>query len=63
MSQISLMVRQDPRFDNVPISGPTIASVPEANNTWWTTWMSQIGGNNTVPDEYAHHLLVTKRPQ
>jgi hypothetical protein len=41
------------------ISGPTLAFRPEATNTWWTEWLAQISGNNTVPDQYAYHLEGT----
>ncbi|KAJ5734950.1 uncharacterized protein N7483_000075 [Penicillium malachiteum] len=30
--------------------------MPEATNTWWTNWLSQIAGNDTIPDQYAYHL-------
>jgi hypothetical protein len=38
------------------ISGPTLAFRPLPNNEWWTTWLFQISGNSTIPDQYAYHL-------
>lgn len=38
------------------ISGPTHASQPTPDNTWWTNWLSAIKGNNTIPDQYAWHI-------
>jgi len=38
------------------VSGPSLAYRPMASNTWWTTWLKQIAGNNTVPDLYSYHL-------
>jgi hypothetical protein len=29
---------------------------PTPDNTWWTNWLSQIAGNDTVPDQYSYHL-------
>ncbi|KAK9787142.1 putative Glycoside hydrolase family 39 protein [Seiridium cardinale] len=49
-------IRADSRFDNVKISGPSMATAPIASNTWWTSWLSQIAGNNTVPDQWSYHL-------
>lgn len=48
--------RADSRFNSVLISGPTLAYRPETSNTWWTTWLAQIAGNDTIPDQYAYHL-------
>lgn len=33
-----------------------MAFSPGPSNTWWTTWLKQIAGNNTIPDQYTHHL-------
>lgn len=33
-----------------------MANVPTASNTWWTSWLSQIAGNKTIPDQYVYHL-------
>ena len=30
-----------------------------ASNAWWTTWLKQIAGNNTAPDQYSYHLEGT----
>jgi len=38
------------------ISGPSHASQPTPDNTWWTNWLTQIKGNNTIPEQYAWHL-------
>lgn len=46
----------DSRFNSVKISGPSLANQPLASNAWWTTWLSQVAGNNTVPDQYSYHL-------
>ncbi|KAJ5703300.1 hypothetical protein N7493_011689 [Penicillium malachiteum] len=50
------ILREDSDFDNVLISGPTLANMPQDTDTWWTNWLSQIAGNDTVPDQYAYHL-------
>ncbi|KAL1964855.1 hypothetical protein VTN77DRAFT_6357 [Rasamsonia byssochlamydoides] len=50
------LLRQDPDFDGVQISGPTLANRPFPDNTWWTNWLAQIAGNQTIPDQYAYHL-------
>ncbi|KAH8897924.1 hypothetical protein GQ53DRAFT_637203 [Thozetella sp. PMI_491] len=50
------IIRSDPAFNTVKISGPTLAWRPMSSNSWWTNWLSQISGNNTVPDQYAFHL-------
>ncbi|KAF7527514.1 hypothetical protein G7054_g10427 [Neopestalotiopsis clavispora] len=49
-------IRADSRFNNVKISGPSLANQPLSSNAWWTTWLSQVAGNNTVPDQYSYHL-------
>ncbi|KAH6647772.1 glycoside hydrolase family 39 protein [Truncatella angustata] len=61
-------IRADSRFKNVKISGPSMATAPVNTNVWWTTWLSQIAGNNTVPDQWSYHLErgvsdVTNDPQ
>lgn len=38
------------------ISGPSHASQPTPDNTWWTNWLKQIKGNNTIPDQYSWHI-------
>ncbi|CZR61986.1 uncharacterized protein PAC_11883 [Phialocephala subalpina] len=50
------ILRSDPEFDVVEISGPTLAFRPLPDNPWWTLWLDQIAGNDTVPDQYAYHL-------
>lgn len=50
------MLRSDSAFDNVLISGPSLAGQPLANNTWWTNWFEQTVGNGTIPDQYSYHL-------
>lgn len=32
---------------------------PTPDNTWWQAWLSQIAGNNTIPDQYAFHIEGT----
>jgi hypothetical protein len=27
-----------------------------SDNTWWTDWLAQIAGNDTVPEQYSYHL-------
>lgn len=39
------------------ISGPAIGFAPGPNNSFWTTWLPQAVGNNTIPDYYTLHLL------
>lgn len=38
------------------ISGPSTASQPSTSNTVWTSWASQIAGNETYPDQYSWHF-------
>jgi hypothetical protein len=47
---------EDADFDQVQISGPTLATAPVSDNTWWTNWLAQIAGNDTIPEQYAYHL-------
>lgn len=49
-------IRQDSAFDDVLISGPTLWEAPYPDNTWFTSWLTQIKGNDTAPDQYAWHL-------
>lgn len=46
----------DSAFNSVQISGPTLAEQPTSGSTWWTSWLSAISSNNTIPDQYAYHL-------
>lgn len=50
------MLRADPDFASVLISGPTLSAAPFESNSWWTNWLQQIQGNGTVPDQYVYHL-------
>jgi hypothetical protein len=50
------LASSDPSYNSIQISGPTLAFLPETTNAWWTGWLAQISGNNTVPDQYAYHL-------
>lgn len=47
---------EDPTYDSVLISGPSLAWRPLSDNTWWTDWLSQIAANDTIPDQYSYHL-------
>lgn len=38
------------------IVGPSLALRPKATNVWWTEWLRQVAGNNTIPDQYTYHL-------
>lgn len=38
------------------LSGPSLAWRPMPSNNWWTAWLKQIAGNDTVPDYYTYHL-------
>lgn len=49
-------LRSDPRFDDVKISGPSLSGLPASDNEWWTTWLQQIAGNGTVPDQWSYHM-------
>lgn len=51
-----MIPRSDSRFDGVKISGPSLAGLPAADNDWWTTWLEQIAGNDTVPDQWSYHM-------
>jgi hypothetical protein len=48
--------RENPKYDIVEISGPSLALRPVSGNTWWTDWLDQIAGNDTVPEQYSYHL-------
>jgi hypothetical protein len=48
--------RENPKYDIVEISGPSLALRPASGNTWWTDWLDQIAGNDTVPEQYSYHL-------
>ncbi|KAJ5808242.1 hypothetical protein N7474_009511 [Penicillium riverlandense] len=50
------IIRANRQFDRVKISGPTLAAAPYNTSIWWTSWMEQIKGNNTIPDQIAYHL-------
>jgi hypothetical protein len=50
------MLRANPAMDSVLISGPSLAFRPFPDNTWWTNWLAQIAGNDTVPNQYSYHL-------
>jgi hypothetical protein len=47
---------ENPKYDIVEISGPSLALRPVSGNTWWTDWLDQIAGNDTVPEQYSYHL-------
>lgn len=38
------------------LSGPSLSGQPTTTNTWWTDWLSQIKGNDTIPDQYSWHI-------
>ena len=44
-------------IQSMPIDGPTLASLPDPSSIWWTAWLQQIAGNNTIPDYYTYHML------
>ncbi|RDW73337.1 hypothetical protein BP6252_07244 [Coleophoma cylindrospora] len=50
------LIRATSFMNSVKISGPSMAFRPLASNPWWTTWLSQISGNGTVPEQYSYHL-------
>ncbi|CAL5872558.1 uncharacterized protein PFLUO_LOCUS6822 [Penicillium psychrofluorescens] len=50
------IIRANRQFDRVKISGPTLSEAPYNTSIWWTSWMQQIKGNNTIPDQIAYHL-------
>jgi len=43
-------------FNEVEISGPTLANPPSLTDTWWTGFMSFIKANGSIPDQYAWHM-------
>ncbi|KAK4031410.1 glycoside hydrolase family 39 protein [Parachaetomium inaequale] len=51
------MIRANRALDAMKISGPAIGFAPGPNNAYWTTWLPQAVGNNTIPDYYTLHLL------
>lgn len=50
------LIRANPAFNSVKISGPTLAANPSPDSVWWTTWLEQVSGNGTIPDQIAYHL-------
>ncbi|OCT53601.1 hypothetical protein CLCR_10459 [Cladophialophora carrionii] len=52
----SQSLRADAFYASIFMSGPTLANLPMANNTRWTSWLEAVSGNNTVPDQYVYHL-------
>ncbi|RAO66687.1 uncharacterized protein BHQ10_002699 [Talaromyces amestolkiae] len=50
------LIRANSAFDGVKISGPTLSASPYNPDIWWTSWLSQIAGNDTIPDQIAYHL-------
>ncbi|KAK7936074.1 hypothetical protein PG985_001569 [Apiospora marii] len=50
------ILRADSRFNNVPITGPSLAWRPMSSNKWWTAWLQAIADAETVPDQYSYHL-------
>ncbi|GLI80121.1 hypothetical protein PoHVEF18_008471 [Penicillium ochrochloron] len=50
------LLREDPSFHSVQISGPSLAYRPVSGNTWWSNWLAQIAGNKTIPEQYSYHL-------
>jgi len=50
-------IRANRALDKMKISGPAIGFAPGPNNAYWTTWLPQAVGNNTIPDYYTMHLL------
>lgn len=53
------LIRADSRFDSMKLSGPSLAFRPMESNLWWTEWLRQIAGNDTIPDQYGYHLEGT----
>ncbi|KAI1325736.1 glycoside hydrolase superfamily [Xylariaceae sp. FL0255] len=49
-------IRADSRFNSVQITGPSLANMPVSTNLWWTTFLSQIASNHTIPDQWSYHL-------
>lgn len=49
-------LRSDSALASMQISGPSYSGSPTTTNTWWTNWLSQIKGNNTIPEQYSWHL-------
>jgi hypothetical protein len=39
------------------IVGPSVANPPSASNTWWTTFLNHVKGNNVAPDIYSWHAI------
>lgn len=50
------LIRADSRFDSMKIAGPSLAFRPKESNLWWTEWLRQVAGNDTIPDQYTYHL-------
>ncbi|OQD79966.1 hypothetical protein PENANT_c041G00927 [Penicillium antarcticum] len=50
------LLRANPKYDTVEISGPSLAFRPVSGNTWWADWLDQIAGNDTIPEQYSYHL-------
>ncbi|KAJ9608904.1 hypothetical protein H2200_006675 [Cladophialophora chaetospira] len=41
---------------DVQLVGPSLAYRPATNNTWWTNFLSFVGPNSSVPDQYTWHV-------
>jgi hypothetical protein len=46
-------IRAGSAFNKVLISGPALWEAPYPDNEWFTNWLSQIEGNNTLPIRVA----------
>lgn len=52
-------LRSDPELDAMQISGPSHASQPTPDNTWWTNWMEQIKGKLTGFSSHSGQQLFS----
>ncbi|OJJ42551.1 hypothetical protein ASPZODRAFT_76619 [Penicilliopsis zonata CBS 506.65] len=52
----SKIIRDNSKYDGVQITGPSLATAPSGTDDFWTLWLSQVEGNDTVPDQYSYHL-------
>lgn len=46
-------IRSDSSLNAMLISGPSSAGQP--GGSWWANFLSNVVGNNTVPDQYSWH--------
>ncbi|KAI5291060.1 hypothetical protein KEM54_006494 [Ascosphaera aggregata] len=49
-------IRSDCDFNNVVITGPSLAGWPSPENPWWSAFMESVSKEGTIPDQWAWHM-------